>query len=417
MGVEIFINRHLFRSLKKHISIQGCNMSNKNTFLDFRSPPKKYEEYCLERNPFPYVGVPDETLPLYTDRKRELKMIEEVIKVSLQGTSSHIVLVGSYGNGKTHTLKYIKQQMESQLQDITVVYMATPGERFLSLYSNFVYEFGFDQLENLVWRFLEFCTGERNLRKKVNEGEVLLPEILETGKRRLRNEIKYTDFATAFLNLTLEECKFIAWKYLCGEPVLYEQRKNLDVVMLIDNDEKALRAFMSLKKILSLLGNKLICLLIDEFEFIEYFHPLLKQKILNNLRHLIDLNPKGLCLIIGCAPEVWSDIIREYHAFSERIFRQITLKALSEGDMRNFISSYLQHFRTKEKDPPSDIFPFTEDAIKAIQRAAEGNIRRMLMICNQAIDIGAATNLTTMRAKKLREMLPDIFESPQQKAT
>jgi type II secretory pathway predicted ATPase ExeA len=385
-------------------------MESKNTLLDFKSPTRKYDKYCLESNPFPYVGVPDETLSLYTNRKRELKMIEEVIKVSLQGASSHIVLVGSYGNGKTHTLKYVKQQMESQLHDITTVYIANPGERFLSLYSNFIYELGFDQLENLVWRFLEFCTGEKNLRKKVNEGEVLLPEILEIGKRRLHNEIKYTDFATAFLKLTLEECKFIAWKYLCGEPILYEQRKELDVVMLIDNDEKALRAFMSLKKILSLLGNKLICLLIDEFEFIEYLHPLLKQKILNSIRHLIDLNPKGLCLIISCAPEVWSNILKEYHAFSERIFRQVTLKALNERDMRNFVSSYLQHFRIKDEDPPTDIFPFTEDAITAIQRAAEGNIRRMLMICNQAIDIGADMNLTTINAEKLKEMLPDIFE-------
>jgi len=391
-------------------------MSRESTLLDFRSPNRKYEEYCLECNPFPYVGVPDETLSLYADRKRELKMIEEVIKVSLRGTSSHIVLVGSYGNGKTHTLKYIKQQLESQVPDTVAVYSATPGEKFLSLYSSFIYEFGFDQLEKLVWRFLELCTGERNLRKKVNEGEVLLPEILETGKRRLHNEIKYTDFATAFLKLTLEESKFIAWRYLCGEPILFEQRRELDVVMNIDNDEKALRAFMSLKKILSLLGNRLICLLIDEFEFIEYLHPLLRQKILNNIRHLIDLNPKGLCLIIGCAPEVWSDIIREYHAFSERIFRQITLKALNKGDMRNFVSSYLQQFRTKDRNPPGDIFPLTEDAIEAIQKAAEGNIRRMLMICNQAIDIGADMKLTTIEAKKLREMLPDLFEFPQPKA-
>lgn len=385
-------------------------MNNKNTLLDFKSTTKKYEKYGLESNPFPYVGVPDDTLSLYTNRKRELKTVEEVIKATLNGTSSHIVLVGSYGNGKTHTMKYIKKQLEDQIEHIIVVYIASPGDRFLSVYSNFMYEFGFDRLEDLVWRFLEFATGEENLRKKVNEGEVLLPEILEIGKRRLRNEIKYTDFATAFLKLTLEECKFTAWKYLCGEPVLFEHRKELDVVMIIDNDDKALRAFMSLKKILSLLGNKMICIMIDEFESIEYLHPLLKQKILNSIRHLIDLNPNGLCLVMGCAPEVWVDIIKEYHAFSERIFRQITLKALNKEDLRHFISAYLQHFRTKDADPPNDIFPFTEDAINEIQRAAEGNIRRMLMICNQAIDIGVDMGFPTINAKKLKEMLPDLFE-------
>jgi len=392
-------------------------MSNQNSLLDFKSASKRYEKYKLERNPFPYVGVPDENLSLYTDRKRELKMVEEVIKASLRGSSSHIVLVGSYGNGKTHTLKYLRKQLESQLQDVIAIYIANPGDRFLSLYSNFMYEFGFDRLEGLVWKFLEFATGEENLKKKVNEGDVLLPEILEIGKRRLQNEIKYTDFATTFLKLTLEECKFLAWKYLCGEPVLFEHRKDLDVIMLIDNDDKALRAFMSLKRILSLLGNQLISILVDEFESIENLHPILKQKMLNSVRHLIDLNPQGLCLVIGCAPDVWADIIKEYHAFSERIFRQITLRALNKEDLRNFISSYLQPFRIKDADPPNDIFPFTEDAINEIQKAAEGNIRRMLMICNQAIDVGVDIGFPMLSAKRLKEMLPDLFEVSTQSKT
>lgn len=392
-------------------------MNSENTLLDFKSATKKYEKYGLKCNPFPYVGVPDETLSLYTDRKKELKTIEEVVRASLNGTSSHIVLVASYGNGKTHTMKYIKRQLESQVQNTLVIYIATPGDRFLSLYANLMFEFGFDRLESLVWRFLEFATGEENLRKKVNDGEVLLPEILEIGKRRLQNEVKYTDFATAFLKLTLEECKFIAWKYLCGEPIPFEHRRELDVVMAIDNDDKALRAFMSLKKIFSLLENKLICILIDEFESIEYVNILLKQKILNSVRHLIDLNPQGLCLIIGCAPDVWVDIIKEYHAFSERIFRQVTLRALSKEDLRNFVVSYLRHFRVKDSNLPTDIFPFTEDAVNEIQKAAEGNIRRMLMICNQAIDFGVDAGFPTMNAKKLKELLPDLFEIPTQTST
>lgn len=384
-------------------------MKIENTVLDLKSTTKKYEKYALRSNPFPYVGVPDDNLPLYTDRKRELKTVEEVIKASLNGTSSHIIILGSYGNGKTHTMKYIRKQLEIQVENALAIYVPSPGDRILDLYSSLMSEFGFDRLEKLVWQFLEFATGEENLRKKVTDGEVLLPEILEIGKRRLHNEVKYTDFATAFLKLTLEECKFIAGKYLCGEPIPFEHRRELDVVMAIDNDDKALRAFMSFKRILSLLGNKLVCILVDEFESIEYLNILLKQKILNSIRHLIDLNPQGLCLILGCAPDVWVDIIKEYHAFSERIFRQITLRALSKEDIRNFIVSYLDYFRISGSNPSTDIYPFTEDAISEIQKAAEGNIRRMLMICNQAIDIGADAGFPVMSAKKLREMLPDLF--------
>ena len=379
--------------------------------LDFKRVSKSYKAYGLKRNPFPYVGVPEDSVSLYADRKKELKIIEEVIKSSLQNVSCHAALIGSYGNGKTHTLKYLKRQIENQLENVVVIYISKPGDRILWLYSNFMYEFGFHRIEELVWKFLEFATGEKSLRKKVNEGEVLLPEILEIGKRRLLNEIKYTDFATAFLKLTMEECKFLAWKYLCGEPIISDYRRELDVVSAIDNDEKALRAFMSLKHILTLLGNKLLCLLIDEFESIEYLHPILKQKVLNGIRHLIDLNPQGFCLILGCAPEVWVDIIKEYHAFSDRIFRQITLKALSEKDMRNFVTAYLKMARADDVDPPSEIFPFTDDAITAIHKAAEGNIRRMLMICNQAIDAGVERNTPVINSERLKELLPDLFEA------
>ena len=408
MDGKIFILDYFHRILWKYI-VGDATMSER--LLDFRKVSKNYEKYGLKCNPFPYVGVPEESISIYADRVRELKIIEEVIKSAFSGSSCHAALIGSYGNGKTHTLRYIKRQIESQLSGVVVVYIPSPGDRFLSLYSNFMYEFGFRRLENLVWKFLEFVSGEENLRKKVNEGEVLLPEILEIGKRRLFNEIKYTDFATAFLKLTMEECKFLSWKYLCGEPIVSDYRRELDVVTPIDNDEKALRAFMSLKHILNLLGNKLICLLIDEFESIIYLHPKLKQKMLNGLRHLIDLNPKGLCLIIGCAPEVWVDIVREYHAFSDRIFREITLRALSEKDVRQFISSYLRSSREKDSNPPSDIFPFTEDAISEIHKIAEGNIRRTLMICNQAIDAAAENGMSIISSNELKKLLPDLFES------
>jgi len=78
--------------------------------------------------------------------------------------------------------------------------------------------------------------------------------------------------------------------------------------------------------------------------------------------------------------------------------------------MHNFISSYLTHFRTKDADPPNDIFPFTKDAVNEIHKAAEGNIRRMLMICNQALDMAVDMGFPKIGAEKLKEMLPDLFE-------
>jgi len=376
--------------------------------LELKKQAKNFAKYGLRCNPFPYVGVPNEKTLLYANRRKELKDVGECIRSSLSGTSSHLVLIGSYGNGKTHTLKFIKKETEEQLPNAIVAYLASPGDRFLSMYSNFIYEFGLENLERLVWQFLEFCSGTKNLRKRVNEGEVLLPEILEIGKKRLFNEIKYTDFANGLLRVTMEESKFIAWKYLCGEPIIHEQRREIDVVTCIDNDDKALRAFLSIKEILSLTGKKVICLCIDEFESIEYLHPLLKQKMLNNIRHLIDLCPSGLCLVIGCAPEIWVDIVKQYHAFSERIFRQVTLRALDEKDFQAFFLSYIENYRLEGFTVESRIFPFTEDAINEIHKMAEGNIRRALMICNRAIDKGLELGFDTIDSSNLQKMFEEL---------
>jgi len=377
--------------------------------LELKKITKNYTKYGLCCNPFPYVGVPDEKALLYANRRKELKEVEECIKSSLDGTSVHLVLIGSYGNGKTHTLKFIKKEIEAQLPNVIAGYLPSPGDKLLSLYSNFIYEFGLENLERLVWEFLEFCSGTKNLRKRVNEGEVLLPEILEIGKKRLFNEIKYTDFANGLLRITMEDTKFISWKYLCGEPIVHEQRRDIDVVTCIDNDDKALRAFLSIKKIFHLTGKRTICLCIDEFESIEYLHPLLKQKMLNNVRHLIDLCPSGLCLVIGCAPEIWVDIVKQYHAFSERIFRQVTLKALEKEDFQAFFISYLKSYRLNGVSGESIVFPFTEDAINEIHQMAEGNIRRALMFCNRAIDKGLDLGLDTIDSKNLQEMFKERF--------
>lgn len=377
--------------------------------LNLKITPKNFAKYGLSSNPFPYVGVPNEKALLYANRRKELKEVEECIKSSLNGTSSHLVLIGSYGNGKTHTLKFIKKEIDTQLTNVIALYLASPGEKMLSLYSNFMYEFGLENLERLVWQFLEFCCGTKNLRKKVNEGEVLLPEILEMGKKRLFNEIKYTDFANGFLRIIMEESKFVSWKYLCAEPIIHEQRRDIDVVTCIDTDDKALRAFLSIKKVFELIGKKAICLCIDEFESIEYLHPLLKQKMLNNIRHLIDLCPSGLCLVIGCAPEIWVDIVKQYHAFSERIFRQVTLKALEKEDFQTFFTSYLKGYRIEGFTNKSPLFPFTEDAITEIHQQAEGNIRRALMICNRAIDKSLELELDSIDAKTIQKIFEEHF--------
>jgi len=378
--------------------------------LHLKAIRKSFTKYNLKKNPFPNVGVPDDSVSVYADRENELKIIENAIVGTAQGSSSHVVIVGSYGNGKTATLKFIKVQIEKQLSNTISVYLSYPGDTFLEFYRNLMYELGIDKIECFVWSFLEFVNKETDLKQKIEIGEVLITDIIEKGKEFLYNHLRYMDFATAFLKLTLDGSKFLSWKYLCGEPIVYEQRRELDVVTLIDTDEKALRAFMALKSILSLMGYEMICILVDELESIELLHPTKKQKVLNSIRRLIDLNPSGLCLIIACTPEAWSSIISDYHAFSERIFREVILKPLDRAAVREFIKAYLKAYRTDSDSRNPDIYPFTKDAIEQILIAAQGNLRRVLMICNRAIQRGCEAGFPLLTARKLKEIMPEAIE-------
>jgi Cdc6-like AAA superfamily ATPase len=366
-----------------------------------------YTGYNFTTNPFPSVGIPDDSPSVYTNRVEELRMIAETLKGTLRGGSSHVVIVGNYGNGKTSTLKYIKNQVDKQLDNTLTIYLSYPGEGFLELYNNMIYEIGLSRLEEIVWEYLEVSNSDTDLRNKVESGSALLPEIIEQGKNRLYNSLNYNDFATAFLNLILVESKFVSWKFLCGEPILHEQRKEIDVVSLIDTDEKALRAFMSLKQVLSEIGVDFICLLLDEIESIETLHIFKKQKLLNSIRRLMDLNPRGLSLIMACTPEAWSSIISDYHAFSERIFRNVVLKPVNNEIIRQLVIDYMNLARINDHYP--EIYPFDEDALIDILLAAQGNVRRVLMICNRVIEKGAEKSYPTITSESLRLLLPDIF--------
>ena len=183
----------------------------------------------------------------------------------------------------------------------------------------------------------------------------------------------------------------------------------LDVVSPIDKDDRALRATLAMLRAFSLGGVRFSCILLDELEAIQLLHPWRKQRLLNNLRRLIDSNPAGLCLIMSCAPDAWSSIIREYHAFSERIFREVVLKPLDKEEAKSLITSYLRVQRSGSKTNGSQLYPFTDDAISEILLASQGNTRRVLMICNRAVDTGSRNGFQEISKSFLKKYLPDIF--------
>lgn len=363
-----------------------------NTF-SITDQQRDYSDLGLDSNPFPYSPVPSEDPEIYCGQRHATKEISETVSTLLStGKSNHLVITGRYGNGKSHTLKYTRSLVRDR-DDVLVGYVAQPGEGFLDIYHEFMYDIGFDRVKSLAYEYLAKVTrenqsyeptGSDQMRELLNNGDVLLSEIVPVAVQRLSEVTRFADFARAIIHLVYEDTELYAWQWLTAEGIRYEQRKEMEIHSALDDDTMGVRAFTSFKNLLLELGYTSVFVFVDEFESIARLSPKEEQATLNSIRHLMDQNSHGLCILFGCAPEVWQEVMSEYHAFSERIGKEVALRPLTDEHIAEFIAAYLDLARTGDQ---GGTWPFEEEAIEMIHQHSHGNIRQVLSICSRILDV------------------------------
>lgn len=364
-------------------------MSDAFTITDEK---RDYSMYGLESNPFPYSPVPDDNPKVYCGQEHAADAVSNTVSTLLgSGKSKHLVITGKYGNGKSHTLKYARSLVRDR-EDVLVGYVSQPGEGFLDIYHEFMYDVGFDQVQQIAYEFLAAVArdttdtnpiGGDAMKSLIEKGDVLLSELVPTAVQRLSDITKFADFARAIIHMVYEDTNLYAWQWLTAEGIRYEQRKEMEIHSALDDDTMCVRAFTSLKRVLLELGYTGVFVFIDEFESIARLSSKNKQATLNSVRHLMDQNGSGLSILFGCAPEVWQDIMSEYHAFSERIGQEVALKSLTDEQLEDLVIDYLNTARTEECSSTS---PFTEESLDMILQRSQGNVRQILSICGRAVD-------------------------------
>jgi hypothetical protein len=365
-------------------------MSNDNfTITDEK---RDYSLYGLEENPFPYSPVPEEDPEVYCGQEQVAETVSDTVSTLLSsGKSKHLVITGKYGNGKSHTLKYGRSLVRDR-EDVLVGYVAQPGEGFLDIYHEFMYDVGFEGMESIAYEFLADVAreeldvnpiGAAAMESLIDEGDVLLSELVPAAVQRLSDITKFADFARAIIHMIYEDTSLYAWQWLTAEGIRYEQRKEMEIHSAVDDDTMAVRAFTSFKNLLLELGYTGVFMFIDEFEAIAQLNSKDKQGTLNSIRHLMDQNGSGLSILFACAPEVWQEVMSEYHAFSERIGNEVSLRPLTDDHLNKMVGEYL---RTAGKNEESGIEPFEQDALQMIHQRSQGNVRQVLSICGQALD-------------------------------
>jgi type II secretory pathway predicted ATPase ExeA len=370
-----------------------------------------YSQYDLNANPFPYSPVPAEDPEIYCGQQHVSDKISSTVSSMLStGKSKHLVVTGKYGNGKSHTLKYTRSLLRGR-DDVVVGYVAQPGEGFLDIYHEFVYDLGFNRLQELAYEFLASVArdvtdtnpiGASGMESLIDEGDVLLSEIVPEAIRRLSDVTKFADFARAIIHMVYEDTNLYAWQWLTAEGIRYEQRKEMEIHSALDDDTMGVRAFTALKNMLLELGYTGIFVFVDEFESIARLSPKDEQATLNSIRHLMDQNSSGLCMLFGCAPEVWQDVMSEYHAFSERIGEEVALKPLTSENLYELVRDYLDQERVSSADNEG-IEPFSEEALDLILQTSQGNIRQVLSMCSRILDDAAESKVNKITAAWVEE--------------
>lgn len=372
---------------------------------------RDYSMYGLEENPFPYSPVPEDDPDVYCGQEHVANAVSDTVSTLLgTGKSKHLVITGKYGNGKSHTLKYARSLVRDR-NDVLVGYVSQPGEGFLDIYHEFMYDIGFDRVQELAYEFLAHVTmeeTERNpisgkaMKNLIDEGEILLSEIVPTAVQKLSDITKFADFARAIVHMVYEDTNLYAWQWLTGEGIRYEQRKEMEIHSALDDDTMGVRAFTSFKNLLLELGYTGIFVFIDEFESIARLSSKDKQSTLNSIRHLMDQNSSGLSILFGCAPEVWQDVMSEYHAFSERIGNEVALRPLTNDHLEDLVVGYLNTARTTES---TDTDPFDDAGLELILQRSQGNIRQVLSICGRSLDAGIDDNEAVISKEVVEQTL------------
>lgn len=355
-----------------------------------------YSKYFLTENPFPIVPIPEERPKIFSVNQATLhRIIWWLNKVARTSRPIHIVLVGTYGSGKTHLLRYLASEINDHIEGGLGAYVPHPGPDFLSIYRRFIESISYDKL--------------RKLSKVAKESH-------------LKQTIIYHDFVTALVNLNDSNKTLEAWRWLTANKLTREERKNLHVATSIEHQEDALNAFSSLIKFLRSVGFNLICMMIDEFEEINSLVQIQKRRLFHDLRHLIDLNVSNFSLIMACTPHGWETIYEENAALVRRCSSNVVfLEPLDETIAMNMVSDYLRQFRINTSKlrkfiqkkgynkSLSKTYPFTKDAIREICSLSRGNAGETLKYSGIAIEMGATKGCTCIDAETLRDLVAGYY--------
>jgi len=357
-----------------------------------------YSQYGLTRNPFPRQGsFPVDTIEeknyalIFTGRDEVVRKIHEMINLFRSNASIPVIfLVGEYGYGKTHALKYIQYRIIDHYADILPFYIKNIGEpRPLALYKAIL---------NAIYGALDKEFFYSCAEKILNERRLLMDFVTKT----------FPDFREIIQKLANRNIRALRW--LFAEELTPEEKDALEVVRVISNDN-ADEALIALVRLIAYGSDKKLVFLIDELESVVGGYTLNDvRKFYEALRNIVDKLSSEAMFIFAAAPiVVTGDIsIGELHpALLSRIQGDIIeLNPLRKDEMKRLFEKYLTTFRDpKVRQSYERLYPFTEDSLDAIYEYSQGIPRRVLQIASVVLYEAAKRNLRVIDSSFIHRLM------------
>lgn len=393
-----------------------------------------YSKYLLETNPFPSIEIPG-VIPITTaDRVDILEQFKRTLTNTVfDKTSGNMILIGEYGSGKSHILKYFQSIVNKELLNsknkTLAIYVKSVGRNFRDLFLYFIDDIGRDFLRQLAEDFLKTYfqkLGHDELKKYIIDKELKQSNnLLEEKISDILSHSRFYDLffdvvksmpklrknstAYALLHLAHPDYSSHAWRWLIGENLSSDERR---VIRVEDNISDPIAAEAILDDFMKLFmhtGINTVVLLIDEFENFTLIPKNLRDRFMEGLRHFIDDNPQGVFLAFTTTPFAWTELTVTTNALVRRLAgNELELQFFTREYTEELISRYNKLFRLNDKDLPEsskkyntnlDIFPFTTEAIDKIFNESHGLVAVIIKLCRRAIDLSLDEGLPIVDEK------------------
>jgi Cdc6-like AAA superfamily ATPase len=387
-----------------------------------------FERYSLISNPFPMTGVSKENPEFYAGRDKTLDALRRYIIGSYndQGWSG-LVIIGENGMGKTHTLKFIRDQINQQLsskpknEKCKAYYINMPTV-FEDVYIRIINNISQSEFISLLFDVvsnelkIKFTTKEslsslitgmnlyfdetiqidefheslkdwslfHNFLNKKNLSEEPLQKICEEILKEVIHDKNMRLVCSKLLieKRVQEEC----WRWLIGGKLYKDEKSKIGVSSDFDskNTKEALKSLVNLYR---KAGYRRLFIMVDQFEDMIKQGDRTRLKFLVDLRDLIDSIQLSFSMVLASTPDSWEIAKSSHPAFSDRFSGPVNLFPLDTEQMKSLIETYLLKARPMLYKGEK-IHPFTSEGIEKIREITKGNPRHALEICHVLIEKG-----------------------------